>query len=152
MNYKKKSLIISIFLILAIQILLLINNRQKTTFRYFIWNVEEVSIGRLVFISFMSGLLVSSLLSKTIKKSKITYQKSEEFSKTNSENNKSVKIEDTEQNNEIPPERDLRDTQPTISVNYRIIKENSENEIPYSNETSKRREYQDDWNNKDLEW
>ena len=56
-------------------------------------------------------------------------------------------IEDAEQNNEIPPERDLRDTQPTISVNYRIIKENSENEIPFSNETSKRREYQDDWNN-----
>ena len=35
---------------------------------------------------------------------------------------------------EMPPERDLRDTQPTISVNYRVIKNKAENEtkiIPY---------------------
>ncbi len=152
MNYKKKSLIVSIFLILTIQILLLINNRQKTTFRYFIWNVEEVSIGRLVFISFFSGLLVSSLLNNTINKNKITYQKSDEFSKPNSTNSRSDNIEDDEQYDEIPPERDLRDTQPTISVNYRIVKDSSENEIAYSEQTSKRGEYQDDWNNKDLEW
>ena len=48
MNYKKKIFISSIFFILIIQILLLINNKQKTSFRYFIWKVDEVSIGRLI--------------------------------------------------------------------------------------------------------
>ena len=52
----------------------------------------------------------------------------------------------------MPPERDLRDTQPTISVNYRVIKENGENELKDRNQTSNRTNYQDDWNNNDSEW
>ena len=65
MNYKNKSLIL-IILIVSIQVLLLINNRQKTSFRYFIWNIQDVSIGRLIFVSFVSGLFMSSLLNKTL--------------------------------------------------------------------------------------
>ena len=52
MNNKKKNLIL-IFLVLSIQILLLVNNKQKTSFRYFIWKIQEVSIGRLILISFV---------------------------------------------------------------------------------------------------
>ena len=66
MNYKKKSLILSIFLIISLLIILLINNRTKTSFRYFIWNIEEVSIGRLISISFISGLFTSFILTKTL--------------------------------------------------------------------------------------
>ena len=66
MNNKKKILILIIFLIVSIQILLLINNRQKTSFRYFIWNIQEVTIGRLIFISFISGLFMSSILNTTL--------------------------------------------------------------------------------------
>ena len=66
MSNKKKSLILIIFLIVSIQILLLINNRQKTSFRYFIWNIQDVTIGRLIIISFISGLFTSSLLNKTL--------------------------------------------------------------------------------------
>ena len=62
MKYKRKILIISIFIITIIQILLLINNRQKTSFRYFIWNLDNVSIGRLICTSFISGVLISSIL------------------------------------------------------------------------------------------
>ena len=152
MDYKKKSLIISIFFILIIQILLLINNRQKTSFRYFIWNIEEVSIGRLVFISFISGLLMSSLLDKTINKGIKAYTKNDNFTKKTPEDDNSLNNEDRDESNQIPPERDLRDTQPTISVNYRVIKDNTENEITDSKKTSQNPEYNDDWNNKDLEW
>ena len=121
MNYKKKSIILSIFFILTIQILLLINNRQKTSFKYFIWNVEEVSIGRLICISFISGLFMSSLLHKTLHNDIRTFQKNEENTKTNSIYDNSSNSEDSEESYEMPPERDLRDTQPTISVNYRVI-------------------------------
>tara|TARA_A100000164_G_scaffold264729_1_gene236639 strand:+ start:1503 stop:1961 length:459 start_codon:yes stop_codon:yes gene_type:complete len=152
MNYKNKKIILSIFFILSIQVLLLVNNRQKTSFRYFIWNVEEISIGRLVFISFISGLLISSLLDKTIINNAGTYQKNEEYIKTSIENDTSFNREDSNEINEIPPERDLRDTQPTISVNYRVIKDNSDNESDDSKQISKKPKYQDDWNNKDLEW
>ena len=66
MNYKKKSLILSILIIISIQFLLLINNREKTSFRYFIWEIQEVSIGKLILISFISGLFISTLLNKTV--------------------------------------------------------------------------------------
>ena len=152
MNYKKRSLVLGIFFILSIQILILINNKQKTSFRYFIWNVEEVSIGRLVFISFMSGLLISSVLGKSIDNDFKNFRQKYESDKPITENDNSLNIEDNDEINEIPPDRDLREAQPTISVNYRVIKDNSDNEITSKNKTSKNPKYQDDWNNKELEW
>tara|TARA_Y100000991_G_C21776412_1_gene265315 strand:+ start:103 stop:561 length:459 start_codon:yes stop_codon:yes gene_type:complete len=152
MNYKKKIIIISLFLILSIQILLLINNRQKTSFRYLIWKVEEVSIGRLVCISFISGLLISTLLNKTISNHDKNYQKIEDELKETTDNDYSKNTEDENEFYEIPPERDLRDTQPTISVNYRVIKENKKNDSNNGGNTSRNPKYQDDWINNDSEW
>ena len=74
--------VLSILFILTIQIFLLINNRQKTTFRYFIWNIEQISIGKLICVSFISGLLLSSLLHKTLANDVRTYQINEEDTKT----------------------------------------------------------------------
>ena len=152
MIYKKKIIIISIFFILSIQLLLFLNNRQKTSFRYFVWNVEEVSIGGLISISFISGLLISSLLNISLNNDIRNFQKYDENDKTTAKNNFSLDNEDNNDFYEIPPERDIRDTQPTISVNYRVIKDNSENEITSKKKTSENPTYQDDWNNNELEW
>ena len=152
MIYNKKSLIFSVFLIISIQTLLLINNKQKTSFRYFIWNVEEVSIGRLIFISFISGLVISSILNKSQYIQIGTFPKNQEGDTRKSENKFSNNNEDNDESYEIPPERDLRDTQPTISVNYRVIKDNVENEAKERNQRSKNNQYQDDWNNNESEW
>ena len=152
MNYKRKSIIISIFFISIIQILLIINNKQKTTFRYFIWNIEEVSIGRLIFISFISGTLISSLLEKTINFDLKTSLKNERENKTNAEKFNSLDREENEESYDIPPERDIRDTQPTISVNYRVIKDKGEDSINDKKRMSKNSEYKDDWENNDSEW
>ena len=151
MNYKKKIIILSIFLIIIIQILLLINNRQKTSFRYFIWNIENVSIGRLISISFISGVLMSALLNKNQNKN-VTSQSNEEDDNANNENDYSINSEENNESYEIPPERDLRETQPTISVNYRVIKNNREKELKDKNKISKESKYQDDWKNNDTEW
>ena len=147
MNNKIKSLIFIIFLIVSIQILLLINNRQKTSFRYFIWNIQEVTIGRLIIISFFSGLLTSSLLNKTLSNNIISKPIFTDDDKTNDDVDYSVKNEDNYGSNEIAPERDLRDPQPTISVNYRVIKNNGENELKDSNQAINNSQYDDDWNN-----
>jgi len=64
--FKKKYLLITIFLIIILQILLYTNNNQKTSFRYFKWSLQEVSIGKLISISFFSGLFISTLLNTTI--------------------------------------------------------------------------------------
>ena len=152
MIYNKKSLIFSVFLIISIQTLLLINNKQKTSFRYFIWNVEEVSIGRLICISFISGLVISSIINKSQYRQIGTFPKNQEEDTRKAENNLSNNNEDNNESYEIPPERDLRDTQPTISVNYRVIKDNVENESKERNQRSQNNQYQDDWNNPESEW
>jgi len=119
MIFKKKYLLLTIFLIIIIQTLLYTNNNQKTSFRYFKWTAKEVSIGKLISISFFSGLFISTLLNTTITSTsfrKNTLENVEDdFVLNNNE-------EDMEPNVEMPPQRDIRETQPTISVNYRVVK------------------------------
>ena len=152
MDYKRKSIIFSILIIISIQILLLINNRQKTSFRYFIWNLDNVSIGRLICTSFISGVLISSILNKTIHNDAKTSPVNNDDDETiyNSDNYKNKDV--INELDEIPPERDLRDPQPTISVNYRVIKDNAEIETKDRNQKSNWAEYNDDWNKNFSDW
>ena len=123
------------------------NNKQKTSFRYFKWTVQEVSIGKLISISFFSGLFISTLLNTlNTNNKKNTYEDIEEnYESSNNEENKKTNVE-------IPPQRDIRDAQPTISVNYRVVKDmqenNSKNDQNYSNNLDNK----DDWDNDDNDW
>ena len=145
---KKKYLLITLFFIIIFQILLYTNNNQKTSFRYFKWTVKEVSIGKLISISFFSGLFISSLLNTTITSTSLQKKTIEnledDFVSPNNE-------EDIEPNIEMPPQRDIRETQPTISVNYRVVKNMNDNNFKkdrnYSNQDIK-----DDWDNADNDW
>ena len=148
----KKNLILIIFLIVSIQILLFINNRQKTSFKYFIWNIQDVTIGRLILISFVSGLFMSSLLNKTLSNNFTTKPTFEGDDKTTDDNDYPEEKEDDEELFEVTPERDLREPQPTISVNYRVIKNNSENELKERNQKINNSQYEDDWINNESEW
>jgi len=146
--FKKKYLLLTFFLIIIFQTLLYTNNNQKTSFRYFQWTLQEVSIGKLISISFFSGLFVSTLLNTTITSNsfrKKTFENVEDDFV--SENNE----EEMESNVEMPPQRDIRETQPTISVNYRVVKNMDDNNLKkdqnYSNPDIK-----DDWDNADKYW
>ena len=156
MNYKKKSFIISIVFITLLQIFLLINNRQKTFFRFFTWNIQNITIGKLICISFISGLTASVIVNKTIhsdsKTSTSNDVNDEDDHEKNAENNYSINNDDNDESYEIPPERDLRDTQPTISVNYRVIKDNGEKDLINVKKRNKNNEYEDDWENNNFEW
>jgi len=144
--FKKKYLLLTLFFIIVIQILLYTNNIQKTSFRYFKWTLQEVSIGKLISISFFSGLFISTLLNTTITSfRKNTFENVEDdFVSQNNE-------EDMEPNVEMPPQRDIRETHPTITVNYRVVKNMNDNNLKkdqsYSNQDIK-----DDWDNADNDW
>ena len=145
--FKKKYLLLTLFLIIIFQILLYTNNNQKTSFKYFKWTIEEVSIGKLISFSFFSGLFVSTLLNTTINSTsfrKKTFENVEDDFVSNNE-------EEMEPNIEMPPQRDIRETQPTISVNYRVVKnmndKNLKKDQSYSNQDIK-----DDWDNVDNDW
>jgi len=146
--FKKKYLLLAIFLIIILQALLYTNNNQKTSFRYFKWTLQEISIGKLINISFFSGLFISTLLTTTttstsFKKNTFENMEDDILSQDNDK--------DIEQNIEIPPQRDIRETQPTISVNYRVVKNMKDNNLKkdqsYSNQDIK-----DDWDTADNDW
>ena len=146
--FKKKYLLSTLFLIIILQFLLYTNNNQKNSFRYFKWTLQEVSIGKLISISFFSGLFISALINNTITITsfrKNTFDNVEDdFVSQNSE-------EDIEPNIEMPPQRDIRESQPTISVNYRVVKnindDNLKKDRNYSNPKNN-----DDWDNSDNDW
>ena len=146
--FKKKYLLLTLFLIIIFQILLYTNNNQKTSFRYFKWTLQEVSIGKLISISFLSGLFVSTLLNTTISsnsfRKKAIDNTEDDFVSPNNE-------AEMEPNSEMPPQRDIREAQPTISVNYRVVKNMNDNnfkkDLNYSNSDNK-----DDWDNTDNDW
>ena len=146
--FKKKYLLLTLFLITIIQILLYTNNNQKTSFKYLKWTLQEVSIGKLISISFFSGLFVSTLLNTTITNTSLRKKTFENVEDDFVSNNNEAEME---QNVEMPPQRDIRETQPTISVNYRVVKNMNDNNLKkdqsYSNQDIK-----DDWDNADNDW
>ena len=146
MKLQKKYLLVIVSIIIIFQLLIYTNNSQSTSFRYFKWTAKELSIGKLICISFFSGLSITTLLNTTFfSYKKITFKNIEDdYEAPNNE-------EGIKSNVEMPPQRDIRDAQPTISVNYRVVK---------NNEVSMKRDdsfvntsiNNDDWDNEDNEW
>ena len=151
MNYKNRGFLITFILIIIIQTLIYINNTQKTSFRYFIWNIQEIKIGKLIVISFFSGLLVSNLLNNNINLNAAINGKND-YDVENQDHEDLITDEKEMTEVEPPPQRDIRDTQPTISVNYRVIKNSGDNYSKYDENISNNSKYQDDWNIDDSEW
>ena len=147
--FKKKYLLLTLFIVITFQILLYTNNNQKTSFRYFKWTLQEVSIGKLISISFFSGLFVSTLLNTTNTSNsfrKKTFENVEDdFVNQNNE-------EDIEPNVEMPPQRDIRESQPTISVNYRVVKNMDDNNLKKDRNYSNNPDNINDWDNGDNDW
>jgi len=151
MNYKNRGFLLTFLLIIIIQTLIYINNTQKTSFRYFIWNIQEIKIGKLIVISFFSGLLVSSVLNNNKILNPVSNYKKDSPDR-DEDYADLIDEEDEKTEVEPPPQRDIRDTQPTISVNYRIIKNNRDNYSKYDRNNSDNSQYQDDWNIDDSDW
>ena len=146
--FKKKYLLLTLFLVIIFQILLYTNNNQKTSFRYFKWTLQEVSIGKLISISFFSGLFISSLLSTTITSN--SFRKNT-FENVEDDFGSQYNEEDLEPNVEMPPQRDIRETQPTISVNYRVVKNMNDSDLK-KNQNYSNPDNNDDWDNADNDW
>ena len=147
MIFKKKFLLLIISLIIILQTLLFLNNKQKTSFRYFKWTIQEISLGKLIGISFFSGLFITTLLTTSFTSYKEnTFEDIEDsYEPPNNEKNINSKID-------VPPERDIRDTQPTISVNYRVIKNTEDNYYKRDQNFSNNSDKRDDWDNVDNDW
>ena len=150
MNIKNKLITFFIFFSILTLSILNIKNPEKTKFYLFTSKTEEISLGNLITITFISGLTFSSILTL------ISKNNSQETIGENFINDED--IDNSDENNFIqemesdrPPERDIRESQPTISVNYRFVDQdnntyNSKNtKINLNNDNN-------DWLNDDNEW
>ena len=147
MIFKKKYLLLTFFLIIIFQILLYTNNKQRVSLRYLKWTVQEVSIGKLISISFFSGLFISAFLNTTITGyKKNTFENAEENYEPLND------VEDIKSKVKMPPQRDIRDSQPTISVNYRVVQNGEENYSKSDQNFSDNPESKNDWVNEDNDW
>ena len=150
MNTKNKLISFFIFFLILSLSILNIKNPEKTKFYLFTSKIENLSLGNLIAITFISGFTFSSLLTLTSKnnshKSLIdNYKNDEEFDKSD-EYTFSQEIE-----SDRPPERDVRESQPTISVNYRFIDQDN-NSYDLKNTKDNLNNRADDWLNNDNEW
>ena len=151
MNINKKLIAFYIFFLIFILSILNLKNPEKTKFYLFTSKIEDISLGNLITITFISGFTFSSLLT-LISKNKSQELLEDNFTNNDEEFYKSDKnnfIEELEYDR--PPERDVRESQPTISVNYRFI--DQDNNYSSSNKTKNNlNEEENDWLNNDNEW
>ena len=153
MNINKKLITFYIFFSISILSIFNIKNPEKTKFYLFTSKIENISLGNLITITFISGFSFSSILSLI---SKYNLKESLDDNFTNND-----EIDKSEENNfsqdlntNRPPERDVRESQPTISVNYRFV--DQDNNSYRSQETAKTinnsNNEDNDWVNFDNEW
>ena len=144
MNNKNKFIAFFIFILILAIYIFNINNPEKTKFYLFTSKTEQLSLGNLMTLTFISGFTFSSLLTifatNNLQESfDDNYIDEEDIDKSEDKINQNFKFD-------RPPERDVRESQPTISVNYRFVDQNEDNDI------SKNKSRKNNLNNEDNDW
>ena len=153
MNIKNKLIAFFIFILIFTLSIFNVKNPEKIKFYLFTSKKEQISLGNLITLTFASGFTLSSLLTLI---SKTNLQASSDDNFINYD-----EIEQSVENNtyqefksDRPPERDVRESQPTISVNYRFV--DQDDDLYYSKNNSKKtnnvNNEDNDWLNNDDSW
>ena len=147
-----KNRITAFFIFLSIFTLSIFNikNPEKTKFYLFTSKIEEISLGNLMTISFISGFTFGSILS-LISKNNLNASVRDDFTSNEEIDNFDDNNFSQESEYERPPERDVRESQPTISVNYRFVDKDNNSYSPKNNKNNLNNEY-NDWLKNDDEW
>ena len=150
MNIKKKIIVFFVFSSIITLSILNIKNPEKTKFYLFTSKTEELSLGNLITVTFIFGFSFGSLLIL------IPKNNSQELLEENFTNYEEIdKSDENNFNQELtsnrPPERDVRESQPTISVNYRFV---DQEDNSFSSKKTRTNTYSEDndWVNYDNEW
>ena len=153
MNIKNKFIAFFIFFSILILSIFNIRNTEKINLYLLTSKIERISLGNLISIAFISGFTISSLLT-LISKNKLQ-ESVEDYLINDDEIAESVNDNSSQKMEyDRPPERDIRESQPTISVNYRFVDQARKS---YSSKNTKETENNinnenNDWVNYDNEW
>ena len=146
MNIKNKLAASSIFSLILILSIFNLKNPEKTKFYLFTSKIEELSLGNYITISFITGFTFSSLLT-LISRNSLEESLKENLIKEEETDKSDDNIFSQEYESERPPERDIRESQPTVSVNYRFV---DQDKNPYISKN--RQETNNNLNNEENDW
>ena len=154
----KKNLIILIFLLTTITLSIINLKNTSKTYLYFLnFKTEKLTLASFITFSFLAGFTTTFTFSYITSSKNENKMFNDEIRDIYSE---TLQGNSTEKNTEVndsikdrPPERDIRDSQPTISVNYRVIKQNNTevNDIDEGYMDNKYQNY-DDWEEIESNW
>ena len=153
MRIKRNLIILLIISLTSVLTIINIKNPIKTKFYLFTSQIEKISLGNLITISFLFGYSFSSILSLMSRdNSNNTFDKNDIYD-SESENSIENDLDDIPKSDR-PPERDIRESQPTISVNYRFVEQDN-NSYKYKinkNNEDNLDEVDSDWINTENNW
>ena len=154
----KKNLIILIFLLTTITLSIINLKNTSKTYLYFLnFKTEKLTLASFITFSFLAGFTTTFTFSYITSSKNENKMFNDEIRDIYSE---TLQGNSTEKNTEVndsikdrPPERDIRDSQPTISVNYRVIKQNNTevNDIDEGYMDNRYQNY-DDWEEIESNW
>ena len=154
----KKNLVILIFLLITITLSIINLKNTSKTYLYFLnFKTEKLTLGSFITLSFLTGFTTtftfSYLTSSKNLNKMFSYERKDIDSETLQGNFREKNTDINESINDRPPERDIRDSQPTISVNYRVIKKNNTevNDIDEGYMDNRYQNY-DDWEEIESNW
>tara|TARA_Y100000589_G_scaffold326076_1_gene365190 strand:+ start:3287 stop:3754 length:468 start_codon:yes stop_codon:yes gene_type:complete len=152
----KIKLTVLIFLLTTITLFVInLNNKTKTHLYFLNFKTEKLTLGNFISLSFLTGFTtVYSLSYLTAPKNENQILIEEKFDKEPEIIKDNINTEiDKKEIRERPPERDIRESQPTISVNYRVIKQNDNEVNDISDEyIENRTPNKDDWGQIESNW
>ena len=120
---------------------------DKLKLYLFTSKIERISLGNIISFAFISGFTISSILT-LISKNNSQESVRDYLTNDNDEIEEAVKENFRQElKYDRPPERDIRESQPTISVNYRFVDQDNNS---YSSKNTKKT--QDKFNNEENDW
>ena len=157
MRIRKNIIVIYVLLSTLLLSIIGFSNPSKTSINLFTWKSKEISVGELIALTFIGGFMFSTLFTLN----NLSQRKKDQVNEFIDDKKDLYDVDqedydsplDEENLNERPPERDINDSQPTISVNYRVINPN-EKKFSKSQVERDTRVYvnNDDWQDEQLEW
>ena len=153
MNIKNKLIAFFIFILIFTLSIFNVKNPEKIKFYLFTSKKEQISLGNLITLTFVSGFTLSSLLT-LISKTNLQASSDDNFINYDEIEQKVENNTYQEFKSDRPPERDVRESQPTISVNYRFVDQDDDlyNSKNNSKKTNNVNNEDNDWLNKDDTW
>ena len=156
MNPGKKFIIFIFILSILVTTFINLKNQSKVSFYFFTAKIEKITLGNLITLSIIAGYSFSNLMTLLVySEKKINLKINDNDTKFIGNEEKAREFGNDNENIFIrPPERDIRDSQPTISVNYRFVDKNDSSFKPDNSDNELEREgiNNDDWINSRDDW